>query len=995
MSDPYQKLRDRVSLLGNHHQKYLRSIEARKDLLVKGLEARGRIDQVHLWKPAHDLPAEMTVILELGDSIEEKLSLLGCYFGLQFLYMTLRLVDILNLNLASAKDRLHVYRDFMIQSGLAFRFLTANYMQCLLDLFLPAERRPEFVICGVGSRSDHDDIDVGILDDGPHKREELNKAIARLRHQMLKHSSPLHLYLSEHVGTQAYSASIFEYRQLLDREIHDFIIITEMLGAARILGSERLFDQFKREITWRYHYAPHQDNRYHEAYLRGILGEVRSLLLRHMEPGSIHLKDDGLRILKSMIYVQKTMFRVDKVNPWEILQALRTRDPARKEVYDEIDRALTFLEVFRHLYQLFVVQEDQVLLDDSAVPENLSRVARCLGYKDVGAVEAWDHLLIHYHEFVQLAKDMVAVLLDDATRHLKTISIFNNLTQARYLARRAARSKGNLAVDFLKSSRFFRGTRFWDDILEQMEANDSKLLHRFVTDFSALDGRLRTSVVHQYARAGSNTFYAFLSFLVALAKHRPQIQFRRLFDELNKAFLEEAEKAESRISRLTKLYAQYPQLINDYLMALSEAELIRCEALLDGYIWESEVARAANKMKQLIQLHLSKSLYFKRFFVHVIEKYPAYLQYLDDTVQLRQIAKGLLGIIDSLPTFEEKRKTLGDYYDLEFLRVGLNTLRGTDIRVTNAEFTEFSDTYLQTLFEICKHCIDGELGREVATRDLLAFFVAGGHAREQAYDDDCDLLILLDSTDKDLRAYCDRIVARMNADIIKRGTLPHYRFADHFGHYVTLMQEIEQYLSRDHPDGFIDQSQILGSRIIIGSTKFGKEFEERIIRKYIFDESASYMSRMIAELESRHEDQARSGSQHLDLKEGIGGLRDIEMILLIYKAKYRRREPINRRLIETLSELDPQHREDFEGLSEALNFFKSVRDLYRLTVSAEDVLRPEFLERTARILGFEACETRSATEDLLGTCHARARNTAEIIGGLIVELRTEARVTSV
>jgi UTP:GlnB (protein PII) uridylyltransferase len=429
-------------------------------------------------------------------------------------------------------------------------------------------------------------------------------------------------------------------------------------------------------------------------------------------------------------------------------------------------------------------------------------------------------------------------------------------------------------------------------------------------------------------------------------------------------------------------------------MALSESELIKFEALLDGYIWRSEVARATNKLKQLIQLHLSKSLYFKRFFLRVIEKYPAYLQCLDDTVQLGHIAKGLLGVIENLPTFEEKRRTLADYYDLEYLRVGLNTLQGTNIRVTNAEFTEFSDSYLQTLFEVCKQRIDDEIGRKVATRDLLAIFVAGGHAREQAYDDDYDLLILLNSTDQEMRAYCNRIVTRMNADLLKRGTLPHYRFADHFGHYVTLMQELEQYFSRDHPDCFIDKSQILGSRMIIGSTKFDKEFEERIIRPHIFDDSDRYISRMIAELESRHGDQARTGHGQIDLKEGIGGLRDIEMILLMYKARYRRREPINRRLIQTLSELDPKHRDDFEVLSEALDFFKSVRDLYRLTVSAEDELRPEFLERTARILGFEASEARSATDSLLGTYHARAARTAEIVERLTAEMRTEAHVTS-
>ncbi len=988
MPDVYQRLIERVSQLGNHHQKYIRTVESRRGRLIERLEAGGMIDQVHLWKPARDLPAEMAVVEGLTDSIEEKLSFLGCYFSLQFLHMNLRLVDILTLNLASAQDRLEVYRNFMIQSGLDFRSLTASYMQKILDLFLQPAGRPEFVICGVGSRSDQDDIDIGILDDGVRLREQLNKAVSRLRNEMLKHASCLHFYLSEHVGTQAYSASIYEYRQLLDREIHDFIIITEMLGAAPILGSTRLFDQFKREITWRYHYAPHQDNRYHEAYLRGILGEVRSLLLRQMDPGSIHLKDDGLRLLKSMIYVQKTIFRIDKVNAWDILRLLRERDPARREVYEEIDKALTFLEIFRHLYNLFVVQEEEVPLDEPAAVSNLDRIARCMGYRDVGAVKAWNHLLIHYYEQVDVAKRLVEVLLGDATKHLRSISVFRSLFYARFTPGSSSGAAGNLALDFMRASAFFRGTKFWDDVLKIIQRDDPGLLERFVRDFTALRGRLRKLAVQHYAHEGSNTFYAFISLLVTLAEGRRWPQFRDLFAELNRAFLLEASQTEARTSKLCKLYSQYPQLINSYLMFLSEEELGQVEALLDAYIYEAEVARTAAKLRQLIALHLSKSHYFKRFFLRVVEKYPAYIQYLDDTQQLRQIAKGFLGIIDSLPSFEERKKTLGDYHDLEYLRVGVNSLSGTDIAVTNAEFTEFSDTYLQTLFEICKQSVDDEIGRKVATRDLLAIFVAGGHAREQAYDDDYDLIILLDSEDEEMRGYCDRIVTRMNADIIKRGTLPHYRFADHFGHYVALMKELEDFFAGDHPEAFIDKSQILGCRMVIGSTQFDKEFEERIIHPYIFNESERYACCMIREMESRHANQSRSGSDLIDLKEGVGGLRDIEMILLLYKARHRLRQPVNRRLIEALCEIEPQRRPDFEVLSEAFDFFKSIRDLYRLTASAEDTLRVEFLERTARIRGFQSKDSVSATDQLLAACRDRSTRTAALVREMMAEFRS-------
>jgi hypothetical protein len=985
MQDPYERLLENVRLLGNHHFKYLRTIEAIKTSLIENLEARGKIDQVHLWKSAQDVSEEMDVILEDYNSLEEKLNHLGCYFALQFLHMNLRAKDVLMLNLTSNDDRYEVYREFMIRAGLKFRTLTAAYMEKLLDLFIPAEERPEFVLCAVGSRADQDDIDIGIVDDGSERREIFNKAVGKLRNEMLKHASCLHFYLSEHVGTRGYSASIIEYRQLLDKEIHDFIIITEMLGAAPVMGSETLFDNFKKKITWRYHYDRNQDNKFHEGYLRGILGEVRSLRIRQVKPDTIHLKDDGLRMLKSMIYVEKTVFQIDKVGFWEILRELQIKDPIRRNIYKEMDKTLSFLEIFRHLYHLFVIQEEEFSLEDDAIADNMSTVARCMGYKDVGAIKAWDHLLIHYYEHVQKAKDLVGILLEDVTDHLESISMFSTLLREDSSQGVAEPTERNVAVDFINAARFFRGTKFWDDILDKLEVNEGELLKRFVDDISSLPRRPRQKLAVRYGACGQYTFFAFISFLSILAKNQRKYGCSELFQELNGAFLKASAKNEDRVTKLGKLFHQYPELINQYLMSLSDKDLIRFEKLLDQEIWEVEVWISKNKLRNVCQLHYSNSRYFKRFFIRVVQNYPEYVKFLDDTDKLGQISKGLLGNVDNLTTCEEKIKTLGDHYDLEFLRIGLETLQGTAIEITNREFTEFTDTYLQILFDNCKQCVDEEIGRKVATRDLLAVFTAGGHAREQAYDDDYDIIILLNSSDENMRQYCNRIVTRMNAEIIKRGTLPHYRFADHFGHYVTLVDELDSLLSQDNEDSFIDKSQILGSRMVIGSRKFEKEFVEKIIHPHIFSKSREYILQMIAEIRSRHDDQKKNRERDVNVKEGIGGLRDIEMILLIYKAKYGLREPINRKLMNILSEIDKRHGKDFMILADAFDFLKNVRDIYRLTVSAGDVLRTAYLDRTAQILGYLDASKGTPTEQLLTLYHKRAEEVAQIVDRMLVD----------
>jgi len=244
-------------------------------------------------------------------------------------------------------------------------------MEKLFGLFLEKEKWPEFVICGVGTKADQDDIDIGIIDDGSERRVEFNKAVGKLRNEMLKRASNLHMYLSEHVGSQSYSASIKEYKELLDQEIHDFVIINEMLGAAPIFGSIRLYYEFKRKITSKYFFKKEKENKHHEGYIRGLLGEIRSLILRQMKTESINPKDDGIRMIKALISVLKTIYNIDENDNWKTIEKLRKEDPKNNYSYSILEKALGFLETFRYLYQLFDVQEEEIFLTEDLQRENL------------------------------------------------------------------------------------------------------------------------------------------------------------------------------------------------------------------------------------------------------------------------------------------------------------------------------------------------------------------------------------------------------------------------------------------------------------------------------------------------------------------------------------------------------------------------------------------------------------------------------------------------
>ena len=512
--------------------------------------------------------------------------------------------------------------------------------------------------------------------------------------------------------------------------------------------------------------------------------------------------------------------------------------------------------------------------------------------------------------------------------------------------------EGNLAIDFIEASRFFKGTKFWDDVLGAFEAENGALLKHFVDDFNRLDYDRRAELISRYADWSNYAFMVLMRLLVILFQNRKRVASERLFNELNEASLEALSRSQDVIHRITRIFNHYPRLVNNYLLALSEENQLKFIALLEENIWEDEVAQLRDHLLSLCQLHCCSNRYFKRFFLNIINSYPDYIQYINNTEKLKELAKGLFGKIDNLKTFGEKKDRLGHYYDIEFFRIGLETLAGAPIEQTNTDFTEFSDNYLQTLFDVCKQEVEQERGEKLNTRDLLAVFAAGGHAREQAFDDDYDIIVLLNSADEEMRKNCTTIISKMNTELVKRGTLPHFRFADRFGHYVTLFEEIIQLFEDDTEDSFIDKSQILGARMVVGSRCFEQTFRAHIIQPHIFNKKEQYIRQMAQEIQARHRGEERNKENGFNIKENLGGLRDIEMIMLMYKAALHIETPVSRKLFDELSEQIPQRKADFHNLSRIFSFLKHLRDLYRLSVAADDTICLENLDRVSDKMQF-------------------------------------------
>ncbi|MEO0205862.1 MAG: hypothetical protein ABIL22_04210 [candidate division WOR-3 bacterium] len=939
MKDFLTIIGEKTQEFGNHYRKQLQAIKKFYEPLLDKIEINKKREMVHFLHPSTNFPEELRIVANVAETMEEKLNFVGAYFSLHLLWINRQLIDTLKMELLAPDiDKIQIYRRFMRRAGNQFRYLTAAYIEELLQILKGENEFPRFVIMGVGTKSDQDDLDVGIVDDGTENRDFLNRIIARMSKEMFKFAVSFHFHLSEHIGSRHYSASIGEYKEVLSQELRDFVIINEMLGAAVIVGDNELSKQFQNEVILRYYYRPDSDMKYHEGYLRGILGEVRALLARPISKSRINFKEDGLRPIKSIISAKKTVFNIRKVNAWDILDELLEVDQERVEEYDILEKSLTFVEIFRYLYQMFVTQDEEIVIDDAAL-KNIRKIAQLLGYTDIGLCRAEEHLLVHYYEHIQNIHRIVPHLINDLKNHLKGNSVFTLLFEEKY--------QGNLVQDFINRFKFFRGASYWDDILDDFGSPET--LERFSNDFCKFNQIEQDAIIQQYIEWLKFDFYTLFTFLSTLSKNKNTF---KIYEKLNEAFLIDINNMPDIVRNIAFVYSRYPGLLNEILSIETPANLNNFAQILQAGIYEEEIATIVNDFRNLIEIYLSSSHFFRRYFIRTTRKYQECLRFLKDANFLKEYAEGIYGDISPMRTFPAKKEKLGDYYDFEMVRVSLATLRGMPIQATNTEFIEFADQYIRTLYDICREETDAEMNKRIITEDVLAIFAAGGHAREQAYDDDYDLIVLLNSEDPNLLSYSNRVISKMNAEIIKRGTIPHHRFAEYFGRFVITLKEIEQLLAEDRPDIFIEQSQILGARLIAGSHRFEREFLNSIIHPHVFGKKAIYIRRMIDEINSRHSEKEYINSG-IDIKECPGGLRDIEMIMLILKAHLEITEPVNSKLFEILSEKMPRYHNEFAFLSNSFNFLKTIRDIYRLTIGATDVITKEGLKNIALIMNFK------------------------------------------
>ena len=573
-----------------------------------------------------------------------------------------------------------------------------------------------------------------------------------------------------------------------------------------------------------------------------------------------------------------------------------------------------------------------------------------MGYKPIGTVNSWDQLIIDYYRYVREVRKICDFLMDDVKKHLKSISVIIKILHSEYPKKPHDKKERSLVINFINSVRFFTGTKYWEDVLNLMEENPD-IIGEFIHGFEKLNEKEKDNTILRYTGWAQFTLISLMHFVTLIGKQQTNEVGDTLFLRMSQALLEFAEKQTNTMDRLCRIYSHYPQLIHDFMQLLPESYFEYFDHILNQSVINERFAEYRHQLQELINIHRWSGQYFHRFFHWVIENHPEYLTVITERSQFSKISSGLLAKVDIYSDYKDKKKVLGDYYDLEFLRIGIGTMHGVELKVTNHEFTEFCDNYMRSLFTICCEEIEKENDGSIPSLDSFAILAAGGHARRQAYDDDYDIIAIVTTEDPDVLKYATKIMVRINREILNRGLLAHYRLGEIIGGFVNTISQIGEYFIANDDESYIDLSQLLGARIIIGNSDAEKNIFEQILKPYIFDCKKEYIKKMIDEIYMREKINKERFEGIVSLKEIRGGLRDIEAIALILKAYQSHNVGLSEMYFEEIKPNFNKISSELGVLTESLYFLRTIRNLYRLMVSAEEKIQDHYLERLGVVFG--------------------------------------------
>lgn len=919
--------------------------------LCQALDRNNLRDGIHLVHNLSDVGnqaiQEMLTISSITDvSFKEKINFLGVYYNLKLVQLNITSIDFLRAQVRT-EERVKVYIKFMRDLGWKFRELTRSFLQTLFDINIAeyGYDYSDFLISSVGTRADQDDIDVAVITEKLNAKD-LDKLLSQLNRVMIKFATPLHFHIAESFGFNRLYASIDEYKKFIMKNISNFVVITEILGSKKIIGSKRIETRFREEVLNLFYPQYSRDSRFHEAYLRIILGETEIYLSRKIKKTFIHPKNDALRMIKGLLTILKTRYSITKTNAWSILERLKQEDLKNWNVYSTLGESLAFFETIRFLYMNYSIQEERIMLDFEENRKTLEEIGYLMGIESIGAISPVDHLLAKYYEHLNRVKKVIRILLDDCKKYLGRISSVKNVL---------VDNDTNIAWNFAKHSAFFKGSRFWEDIIENFIRDDCLILKKFSKDFLLLSEKKRKLIsdnLFSWLDTSFDGLLTFITYLDILKNDKELKEVRNIFLDV---FFNKLNNLDLKKEYLLRFLKKNPKLINRFLRELNSKQIL---FLLDNvfitnikqiHLEQKQADEYEINFKSILEIYGYGSWHFRKFFQRIIKLNPALIKMLGYSENIDEICAGIFAEVPRKNNRKDQKRLLGQFYDLEFIHTGLKAIRGEDYLITAENYISFTESYINSLLDICQLEVENINNTTIRSKDVFAVFTVGSTARGSSYNDDLDLLILLDSEDPDIFRSYNKIISKFNREIVKRGIIPQYRFADHFGNYVSKVSEVVDLLSTKYEGDYVERSQLLEAKPIESSKKMKKIFYDKLIKPFIFDDLDYYIEGMVFEIKSRYNEYK---DNLFDIKEAPGGIKDIEMLLLIYKAFYELTDCSSLDLINSIIEIDKENIKIWMSLKRILLEFKKLRQFMRLTVAMDNQLDFDDLYKSARILGY-------------------------------------------
>jgi|GEM_PF-4165263 len=969
---PYRRLRERTAELGRHFGKYLLVLDRHLPALIERLEQRRMRERMELWRPAADPATGFGVLTQIATATDEAVRFGRAYYAVQFLLLDVAQIDALGLALASGVERFGAYSEFLTALRRRFVRLSTAYVAFLARHLAPTTRDVRWALIGVGTLKDQDDIDVALVDDGSPARTAYAGEVARVAAEMWKSATPLHFYLAEQMDAGAYSYPLEAYERLTDTCLDQHVVQSEIVNSTFLLGDRELAGAFHERVVRRYFFGGRADPLYHEAFLRGMVGEVRSLLFDQLAEDRIHPKNDGLRIIKALAHALRTIHGIESRDPGRILDQAAVALPHLGGPLTTLKRSLAFVETVHTLFQILHAHDEEIPVDAGGP---LDQVAVAMGYRTLGALTPRDQLLVEYYRQVGDAHESARPVVQEIRGHLRRISRIHRVIDGA-----VPDSPPNRAQALLQELARCPGNRYWYDVIERLGEPGHAFLRGASDDYSREAMPEWASLVKGYVQWGRLNIFAWLH-LNRLLHEVGTPQATTMRHVLNLAWLGAGATSDVQ-ERLANLFRQEPKLFHEFLSLLQADEMAAFTRLVqDRKVVSERTARCLASMRGVAESYQGTSRAFSRNLRAVAGAHPEYLDRLGDPDFLESIGHGLIGLVPLVDDIAKRKEHLVLYYRVQVLRCGLLLLANRPLDEVNRAYTDFSDLFFRSLYRLARREAEEEAGGRVETRDRTAIFTTGGRGREEAFDDDLDMIVVADHLNDEGLAFLSRIVARMNNLLTRLGLFPHYRMADHFGAFVTPLWQIEEHLRSDAPDIYLDMTEILELRMVEGSLRSEDRIRRHLIRDIVFHERRDYLlAALQAELTDRRAHYAAGGDGEggqVNVKEHPGGLREIELALLYTKVLHRLDWPVRLDLFERLAGHDGAHAQAFRELHGHFVYLKRLRHLNRVLIATSDTIEPQTAPQLAR------WAPATSGDALLAETRERMQRAVELVSGIV------------